>query len=173
MTAGPISRNLKGRSSGSVDSLGGGVAGGCGPRPCPQAKPAKARLETTEASAVRRIVFRNVSQAKMRAAGLLAGGLTTQVGACAGPGPSARYRDGLPLQVSEGLFDFALRFGRRRRKREPGRAAIVTVEVHGVLQTGNAVLGGDQRRWPADPVLPVHAGRLFSCSVGFPNRNYR
>jgi hypothetical protein len=56
----------------------------------------------------------------------------------------AIVRRALALQVTEGVLDFALGFGGDGNQWEAGRAAVVAVEVHGVLEAGDAVARGDQ-----------------------------
>src|SRR5580704_19520991 len=77
----------------------------------------------------------------------------------------------LPLQVLEGFLDFASRLERGDRQRQTRRPAIVAIEIHSVLQAGDAVLAGDQPSGVGDAILPVAAGLLFAHTVSFPDGN--
>ena len=46
----------------------------------------------------------------------------------------------LPLETAERLFDCAARFGTGHDQWQPGRAAIVAVEIHSVFEAGHAIV---------------------------------
>src|ERR1035441_10005328 len=72
----------------------------------------------------------------------------------------------LPLQILERLFDFVFGFGCGRYQWQARRTTVVAVQVHRILEAGDAVLRRDQRRSAADAVLPVQAGSPLAGLLG-------
>jgi hypothetical protein len=50
----------------------------------------------------------------------------------------------LSLQVPEGVFDFLPGIGGNRHERQARRAAVISVQIHGMFQTGHAVQIGHE-----------------------------
>src|SRR6266436_147845 len=75
----------------------------------------------------------------------------------------------LTLEAVEGLLDLLAGLLRGGNQRQARRSAVVSVQIHRVLESGNAVLGCDHLRGALDAVLPVERGRGFARPVRLPN----
>src|ERR1035438_10482264 len=75
----------------------------------------------------------------------------------------------LPLQILKRLFYllFGLRAGRGEGQARD--AAVVSVQIHGVFQAGDAVFHGYQAGGVRDAVLPVQAGDFLALQMRLPN----